>query len=41
MTIIADALVCSNLPFFFIQLDARILDGSPTENYNYIEIMKS
>jgi gliding motility-associated-like protein len=32
----ADALVCSNLPSFFIQLDARILDGSPMENYNYI-----
>jgi gliding motility-associated-like protein len=32
----ADALVCSNLPSFFVQLNAGILDGSPIENYSYI-----
>ncbi|MCG9792406.1 T9SS type B sorting domain-containing protein [Flavobacterium algicola] len=28
--------VCSNLPTFYIQLDAGIADGSPTANYDYI-----
>jgi gliding motility-associated-like protein len=31
-----DELVCSNLPTFFVQLDAGIQDGSPTSNYSYI-----
>ena len=31
-----DELVCSNLPTFFIQLNAGIQDGSPTNNYSYI-----
>ncbi|MBP6460074.1 MAG: T9SS type B sorting domain-containing protein, partial [Crocinitomicaceae bacterium] len=31
-----DKLVCSNLPTFFIQLDAGIQDGSPTSNYTYV-----
>jgi gliding motility-associated-like protein len=30
-----DQLVCSNLPSFFVQLDAAILDGTPTSNYTY------
>ncbi|TRX41337.1 T9SS type B sorting domain-containing protein [Flavobacterium restrictum] len=30
-----DKLVCSNLPTFFVQLDAGILDGSPTSNFTY------
>lgn len=30
-----DELVCSNLPTFFIQLDAGINDGSPTTDYTY------
>ncbi len=30
-----DELVCSNLPTFFKQLNAGILDGSPTTNYTY------
>jgi gliding motility-associated-like protein len=30
-----DELVCSNLPTFFVQLDAGIQDGSPTNSYNY------
>ncbi|MFV5684104.1 T9SS type B sorting domain-containing protein [Flavobacterium sp. GB2R13] len=29
-------LVCSNLPSFFVTLDAGIQDGSPTSNYTYI-----
>jgi gliding motility-associated-like protein len=29
-------LVCSNLPTFFVKLDAGIQDGSPTSNYTYI-----
>ncbi|WP_338408079.1 T9SS type B sorting domain-containing protein, partial [uncultured Flavobacterium sp.] len=29
-------LVCSNLPTFFVQLDAGIQDGSPINNYTYI-----
>jgi gliding motility-associated-like protein len=31
-----DQLVCSNLPSFFVQLDAAILDGTPTSNYTYV-----
>ncbi|WP_413997696.1 T9SS type B sorting domain-containing protein [Flavobacterium sp. W1B] len=31
-----DKLVCSNLPSFFVQLDAGINDGSPTNDYSYI-----
>lgn len=31
-----DALVCSNLPSFFVKLNAGIQDGSPIENYTYI-----
>ena len=30
-----DQLVCSNLPSFFVQLNAGIQDGSPASNYNY------
>jgi len=33
---INDELVCSNLPDFFITLDAGILDGSPASDYTYI-----
>jgi gliding motility-associated-like protein len=33
---IDNKLVCSNLSTFFVTLDAGILDGSPTSNYNYI-----
>ena len=33
---IDDKLVCSNLSTFFVTLDAGILDGSPTANYDYI-----
>ena len=29
-------LVCSNLPTFFVTLDAGIQDGSPTSNYTYV-----
>ncbi len=29
-------LICSNLPTFFVTLDAGIQDGSPTSNYTYI-----
>ncbi|HSN48839.1 MAG TPA: T9SS type B sorting domain-containing protein, partial [Flavobacterium sp.] len=29
-------LVCSNLPTFFVQLNAGIQDGSPTSSYTYI-----
>ena len=29
-------LVCSNLPSFFVKLDAGIQDGSPTTDYTYI-----
>ncbi|WP_291100987.1 MULTISPECIES: T9SS type B sorting domain-containing protein [unclassified Flavobacterium] len=29
-------LVCSNLPAFFVQLDAGIQDGSSTSNYTYV-----
>ncbi len=29
-------LVCSNLPTFFVTLDAGIQDGSPTSDYSYI-----
>lgn len=32
----ADELVCSNLPSFFVTLDAGITDNSPPGNYNYI-----
>ena len=32
----ADELVCSNLPSFFVTLDAGITDNSPSGNYNYI-----
>jgi len=28
-------LVCSNLPSFFVELNARITDGTPTTNYSY------
>jgi gliding motility-associated-like protein len=28
--------VCSNLPTFFVRLDAGIQDGSPTSNYTYV-----
>ena len=31
-----DQLVCSNLPSFFVQLDAGIQDGTPTSNYTYV-----
>ena len=31
-----DNLVCSNLPSFFVQLNAGIQDGSPTGNYKYV-----
>lgn len=31
-----DELVCSNLPTFFVQLNAGIQDGSSTNNYTYI-----
>ncbi|SDX27043.1 T9SS type B sorting domain-containing protein [Flavobacterium degerlachei] len=31
-----DNLVCSNLPTFYVQLNAGINDGSPTSNYTYI-----
>lgn len=31
-----DNFICSNLPYFFVQLNAGILDGSPTTNYTYI-----
>ena len=31
-----DQLVCSNLPSFFVQLDAAIVDGTPTSNYTYV-----
>jgi gliding motility-associated-like protein len=31
-----DNLVCTNLPSFYVQLDAGINDGSPTSNYSYI-----
>jgi len=31
-----DNLVCQNDPNFFVQLDAGIQDGSPTNNYTYI-----
>lgn len=31
-----DELVCSNLPTFFVQLNAGIQDGSPTSNYTYV-----
>jgi gliding motility-associated-like protein len=30
-----DNLVCSNLPSFYVQLDAGINDGTPTGNYSY------
>ena len=33
---LANELVCSNLSTFFVTLDAGILDGSPTTDYNYI-----
>ena len=31
-----DKLVCSNLPSFFVQLDAAIQDSTPTSNYTYV-----
>lgn len=31
-----DELVCSNIPTFFVQLNAGIQDGSPISNYAYI-----
>ena len=31
-----DELICSNLPTFYVQLNAGIQDGSPIINYNYI-----
>ena len=31
-----DALVCSNLPTFFVKLNAGIIDGSPIHNYTYV-----
>lgn len=31
-----DELVCTNLPTFFVQLNAGIQDGSPINNYTYI-----
>ena len=33
---LANELVCSNLSTFFVTLDAGILDGSPTSDYDYI-----
>ncbi len=32
----ANELVCSNLPNFFVTLDAGITDNSPTSNYQYV-----
>ncbi|PWA10856.1 T9SS type B sorting domain-containing protein [Flavobacterium laiguense] len=32
----SSAMVCSNLPSFFVQLDSGIQDGSPTSNYTYV-----
>lgn len=32
---LADTLVCSNLPNFFIQLDAGLLNNTPANNYTY------
>jgi gliding motility-associated-like protein len=32
----ANELVCSNLPNFFVTLDAGITDNSPTSNYEYV-----
>jgi gliding motility-associated-like protein len=32
----SNELICTNLPTFFVTLNAGILDGSPTGNYNYI-----
>lgn len=32
----ANELVCSNLPTFFVTLNAGILDNSPTSNYTYV-----
>ena len=32
----ADVYVCNNLPDFYVNLDAGILDGSATTNYSYI-----
>jgi gliding motility-associated-like protein len=32
----ADQLVCSNLPSFFVKLDAGILDNTPTSEYKYV-----
>ena len=32
----ANKLVCSNLPTFFVTLDAGITDNTPTSDYNYI-----
>lgn len=31
-----DKLVCTNLPDYFVQLNAGLLEGSPTSNYTYI-----
>lgn len=31
-----DELVCSNIPTFYVSLNAGIQDGSPTNNYTYI-----
>ncbi len=33
---LSNELVCSNLSSFFVTLDAGLLDGSPTSNYDYI-----
>ncbi|MFV8321402.1 T9SS type B sorting domain-containing protein [Flavobacterium sp. LB3P21] len=33
---LSNELVCSNLSSFFVTLDAGVLDGSPTSNYDYI-----
>ncbi|QKJ64434.1 T9SS type B sorting domain-containing protein [Flavobacterium sp. M31R6] len=32
----ANQLVCSNLPSFFVKLDAGIIDNTPTSDYKYI-----
>ena len=32
----ANELICSNIPTFFVTLNAGITDNSPTSNYNYV-----
>lgn len=36
INLLGDELVCSNLPTFTKVLNAGLLDGSPTSNYNYV-----